>query len=136
MRTASVSCVESLEYDTKYYYQAYAVSEIGTGEGAVLEFTTLNGIPELVTYDVADITSSSAVLRGEIKTDSGSSITELGFCYSDKEAPTVESNKVIIESTTGSFSKGVSNLSPVTKYYVRAYAINGTGTHYGNEANA
>ena len=36
--------IEGLEFETTYYYQAYAKTEIGTGKGEVKEFKTSNAV--------------------------------------------------------------------------------------------
>lgn len=125
--------LENLEYDTKYYFKAYASNVVGTGEGELLEFTTQSGNAEIITNDVIDITSHTATFIGEVKTDGGAPILERGFCYSDQENPTTESNKLSVEGTTGQFTATATGLAAYKTYYVRAYSINGKGTYYGNQ---
>ena len=124
--------IDNLEYGTKYYYQAYATTEIGTGTGELKEFITLSGDPEMTTKPATSIAAYKATLNGEITSDGGSPIKERGFCYSTTETPTVEDKKVQVEGTIGEFSSEISGLTPATKYHARIYAVNGKGTHYGN----
>ena len=50
--------------------------------------------------------------------------------------PTTSTNKSVISgSGTGSFSASVSSLAANTTYYVKAYAINTSGTAYGDEVS-
>ncbi len=125
--------LDNLAFGSKYYYQAYAKSEIGTGKGEILDFTTLSGVPVLETLPVTSITTQSATLNGEIKSDGGSVITERGFCYSETQGPTIDATKIEIEGALGQITKEITGLKPATKYYARVYAINAKGTHYGNE---
>lgn len=125
--------LDNLDFGQKYYYQAYAKTEIGTGKGEVLEFTTLNGVPSITTETANNISTASATLNGAIESDGGAVITERGFCYANAAAPTVNSTKVVIAGTIGEISKDITELQPATRYYVRVFAVNAKGTHYGNE---
>ena len=124
--------IDNLDFGTKYNYQAYATSEIGTGTGELKEFVTLSGNPEMETKPATSIAAYTVTLNGEITSDGGSPIKERGFCYATTEAPTVEDNKVQVEGTIGDLTCEASDLIPATKYYACVYAINGKGTHYGN----
>lgn len=125
--------VDNLVFGQKYFYQAYAKTEIGTGKGEVLEFTTLNGVPSITTEAANNISTASATLNGAIESDGGAVITERGFCYANVAAPTVNSTKVVIAGTIGEISKDITELQPATRYYVRVFAVNAKGTHYGND---
>lgn len=84
---------------------------------------------------VTDITSSTAIVHGEITFKGAPAYTERGFVYATKENPTIE---VSIEKVTASvtedaqFSYMLKNLSLGVKYYVRAFAINGLGVAYSS----
>lgn len=125
--------VDNLDFGQKYFYQAYAKTEIGIGRGEVLEFSTLNGVPSITTKAASNISTGSATLNGAIESDGGSAITERGFCYANTSAPTVNSTKIVIAGTIGEITKEVTGLQPATRYYVRAFAVNAKATHYGNE---
>ncbi len=64
--------------------------------------------------------------------DGGADITERGFVFSTQPDPTIgSSSQVSVDGTsTGLFYATLSNLTPNTTYYVRAYAINSEGTAY------
>ena len=57
----------------------------------------------------------------------------IDFVYGTSSNPTLSNNFTTDGTGTGSFTRVLSGLSPVTTYYVRAYATNGVGTSYGNE---
>lgn len=79
---------------------------------------------------------SSKVTGNAVITDGGSAaVTEKGFVWSTTSGATINTNLGKINSGTGltSFSSQITGLTPSTKYYVRAYAINNIGTAYSNE---
>lgn len=127
--------LENLSFGQRYYYQAFAKTDIGIGKGEILDFTTLNGDITLTTGAVSSVTTSAATFSGKIDADGGSVISERGFCYATTASPTVASTKVEITGTLGEFSKDITGLQPAAKYYVRVYAINAKGTQYGNEVS-
>jgi len=92
-----------------------------------------NAYAVVTTDDVTNLKSSSAQIAGEVHNDAGFTITERGFVYNTTGNPTVNDNKVVVGSGTGAFSTTITGLNPNTSYYVKAYAINATGTAYGNQ---
>lgn len=75
-------------------------------------------------------------LRGEITNTGGTFVIERGFVYSTTEAnPTTDDAKIVIENTDDVFNFQLDNLLKDTVYYVRSYAINATGTSYGNTSS-
>lgn len=75
-------------------------------------------------------------LRGEITNTGGTFVIERGFVYSTtQENPTTDDTKIAIENTDDVFNFQLDNLLKDTVYYVRSYAINATGTSYGNTSS-
>ena len=93
------------------------------------------GPPSLTTSAVEEITYLSATAGGNISDDGGADITARGVCWSTSHEPTVADSKTEDGSGTGTFTSTLTGLSPVTPYYVRAYAINSLGTAYGDEVS-
>lgn len=92
--------------------------------------------PSLSVTLVTSITKSKAVVTSSITSEGSSAVTEQGFVYDTVANPTLNSNKVKVDSTiSGSFTFQLINLLASTKYYVRSYAINSVGTSYGEEAS-
>jgi len=91
-------------------------------------------IAELSTTEAYSVGGTSAYSGGNITNDKGSAIMERGICWSISSfSPTTSDNKLVGSGTgTGLFSTEMTGLSLNTKYYARAYAINGIGTAYGN----
>ena len=89
----------------------------------------------LTTTTATIITSNSATLGGNVTFDGGDNVTVRGVCWSTTANPTTASSKTTDGTGLGSFVSILTGLTANTKYYVRAYAINSTGTAYGNEQN-
>ena len=90
-------------------------------------------IPVLTTSDVTGITTISAICGGYITSDGGTAITARGVCWSITQTPTITDSKSINDTGTGSFRSAITGLISNTTYYVRSYAINRSGTAYGDE---
>ena len=125
--------ITDLQNKTTYYIRAYAINESGTYYSKEITVKTLDGVASLTTSDATDVKAQSATLNGNITSDGGSNITERGFCYSTSDNPTVDDSTIKIKGTTGEISYSLSGLNHATKYYVRSFAKNGYGTHYGNQ---
>lgn len=89
-------------------------------------------VPEVVTYEVTDITGTSAKCGGNITSDGGATVTMRGVCWSIGQTPKVSDNKTNDSTGAGSFFSNITGLIPSTTYYVRAYATNSAGTGYGS----
>ena len=68
----------------------------------------------------------------EVRT-STSSLADRGICWSTHHAPTVEDLRVSYGNNTGPFPFTINGLDPETTYYVRAYALDLSGTSYSEE---
>lgn len=130
------SAITGLSANTKYYVRAYATNSTGTGYGNEFSFTTTVGatLPSITTVSVTEITASGAKSGGSITADGNSPITARGVVWATTTAPTIAlATKTSNGSGSGAFQSAITGLAPNTKYYVRAYATNGSGTGYGNE---
>lgn len=132
--TGSFTCnMNNLNAHTTYYVRAYATNSKGTAYGEEVSFNTSANPPTVSTGAVTNITTSSATGNGSIVSDGGNAVTERGFCWSTSHNPSITGTHVVAEGDANDFSAALTNLSPNTTYYVRAYAANGTGTAYGDE---
>lgn len=129
-----VSNLSGLLPATTYYVRAYATNSAGTAYGNEVSFTTSQiVIPTLTTADISSITTTTAVSGGTILNNGGGTITTSGVCWSTAANPTI-SNSITTDGTlTGSYVSNITGLLPGTTYHVRAYAVNSTGTGYGND---
>jgi uncharacterized protein (TIGR02145 family) len=130
------SVMSFLSSNTKYYVRAYATNSAGTAYGEDREFTTLKvrrqTKPVVSTVIPSEVTASTARSGGKVSVDGGSSVTARGVVWSTKRSPTIaQETKTVDGAGLGDFISNLPNLASNTKYYVRAYATNGTGTEYG-----
>ena len=91
--------------------------------------------PQLVTKEVTDITSNTAVSGGQISNDGGADITERGVCWSTNQNPDLNDDCTSDGSGIGEFTSSLTGLNADTEYFVRAYATNDEGTAYGEQKN-
>ena len=126
------SDVSGLSVNTKYYVKAFATNSAGTTYSEVISFTTSSSIPSVATVGASEVTSTSALLTGNVINDNGAAITERGFVWvMGDDIPTTSSHKIKVNGTVGEYSSQLSSLDPNKKYSFRAYAINANGTSYG-----
>ncbi len=123
----------NLTPNATYYVRAYATNAQGTAYGAEVSFMALEGLPVVLTLDMTDITSTTAKGHGKVADQGGSAVTERGICWSTSPSPTTSGNHANSGTGTGEYTVSISNLTPGTKYYVRAYATNSQGTTYGEQ---
>jgi uncharacterized protein (TIGR02145 family) len=124
-----------LQHATRYYYRAYAQTALGFTFGDMLFFDTESEPPVVQTFAVENITSYSATCGGEVTADGGADVTSRGICWSTLQNPTINDNYTNDGTGTGVFSSSLTELSPNTNYYVRAYATNSIGTAYGQQTS-
>ncbi len=121
-----------------YTYRVYSYNTTGNSTSYSNEFTVSIPIPitlpTVITSTVTSIMSTSANCGGNITANGGASVTARGVVWSTTQNPTVAlSTKTTDGSGIGTFDSNMTNLTPNTQYYVRAYASNSVGTAYGNE---
>jgi uncharacterized protein (TIGR02145 family) len=93
-------------------------------------------VAKVDTGTVTEMNAYSAEIKGEILDVGDGGITHYGHCWSEKANPEIEhSNFTSFRNKLerGSFTSILSDLSPETKYYCRAYATGLAGTVYGNQ---
>lgn len=123
-----------LDYATKYYARAYAMTAGGVIYGEEMSFTTLPVIPTVTTAEVVEITGSSATTGGEVTNDGRAEITQRGVVYGLSEMPTVGEDDAVVaeEAGLGAFEANLIELFGNSTYFVRAYAVNSAGIGYGS----
>lgn len=130
------AALESLSPATTYYARAFATNIVGTAYGDEISFATLPvKAPVLTTTEVSNISHTTAQGGGNITDDGGSPLTDRGICWSTTNNPVVSDNHSSDGIEAGNYVSLMSGLTPNTTYYVRAYAVNGIGTGYGNEVS-
>lgn len=121
--------------NTTYFYRAFVVTRRGPFFGETLSFTTENGVPSLTTASVTEIESYSATCGGTITDNGGAEVTDRGVCWSTAQNPTVLDSHISSGTGLGTYEVTMTELSPLTTYYVRAFAITAAGVFYGNEVS-
>ncbi|MGD8452285.1 MAG: hypothetical protein PVJ57_10745 [Phycisphaerae bacterium] len=96
-------------------------------------FFTPKATPSVTTTTVSNVTGTTAKSGGNVTYEGQSGVTARGVCWNTTGTPTTTSDKTSDGTGTGAFTSDLSNLSPATTYYVRAYATNTQGTDYGTE---
>lgn len=89
--------------------------------------------PAVVTSDSVKINGTNATIGGNITSDGGSIVMEAGVVYSTSPNVDTSKNKTPNYTISGPFTVALKNLSLLTKYYYRAYAINEKGITCGAE---
>ena len=90
-------------------------------------------VATVTTDEVTDITRTTAVCGGEVKSENGWAVTERGVCWGVEPNPTPSDNHTVDGEGVGKFISEITGLEPGTKYYVRAYAKNAAGTGFGEQ---
>jgi len=121
-QTSSDGSLTGLSPNTQYKFYAYAITDLGTFNGRVLTFTTLQILaPTVVTQAATNVTCSSATLNKSV-TAGTETITEQGFEYR------------VSGTSDWQISDGnLTNLTASATYQFRAYAKSASGTTYGSE---
>ena len=124
--------ITGLTRGTTYYIRPYATNVVGTNYGEEIEVST-HTLATVSTITPSDITYNSAILKGNVTADGGTTVTERGVCWSTSTSPTVSDNKQSVGNGIGTIKVTVTGLNDGVTYYVRAYAINSVGTNYGKQ---
>jgi len=134
--TGAYNCpVTGLKAGTIYFTRAYATNSVGTTYGGQKQFKTTgkNALPSVSTVKVADILGTSVSVNGNISALGGDSVSARGVCWNTKKKPTITNSVAIDRSGKLNFTSYLNRLTPLTTYYVRAFATNSFGTAYGEE---
>lgn len=116
--------------------------DVRTGKYVTLQNVTIEGettggtiyTPTINTAsEITQISTSFATSGGNVSSDGGAPVTEKGVVWSTEATPTIANEKTMDGEGSGAFTSQLSNLSPGTTYYLRAYATNEAGTAYGEE---
>lgn len=124
-----------LHANTTYYYYYEYSNGIDHIKKSEIKVSTTNdiGLPTVMTNDVTNITTTSAICGGDVTDDGGLTVTARGVCWSKSPNPTTNDAHSNDGIGIGSYTSQLIPLSDNTTYYVRAYAINSLGTSYGEQ---
>ena len=131
-RVLKVNLTTLLRQPSEHVYAAW--HQTGASVRCLKDSSATVYLPALSTTVISALTSTECTLGGNISFEGGSSVTARGVIWSTITNPTIAlSTKTSNGTGTGSFTTSITNLTPKTIYYVRAYATNSAGTAYGNE---
>lgn len=130
--------INNLQPDTEYFVRPFVFvnNNIRPSYGDEMSFRTSsvnlnpNVLIQVTTGAVSAISSDRARVEGEIRNLSSDSIVDHGFCWSaQNELPTLIDSTLALGSlqvsstqVLSTFEKELTQLSPNTTYFVRAYA--------------
>jgi hypothetical protein len=128
--------ISGLVSNEQYYIRAYAINAFGVVYGNSILFKTLKYPPIILTTDATNITAITAEVGGNITDIGGAPIIHRGLVYSSLNTdPEIDGTSVSDYYSGGGnvFTETLTNLSPNTLYYVKAFATNasGNGISYG-----
>lgn len=134
--SGSYSCrVDGLEADTQYYVKAYAIQNGNIKYGEAVSFVTEYRGVSITTLDASEVDISYAIVNADISSVGLPPYSERGFCYSPypNTEPTVDDRKISVpgSGTAGKYSARLQALDRKTRYYVKAYAVQGSQVFYG-----
>ncbi len=87
-------------------------------------------VPVVRTGSPTEVKHSSFRISAQV--EGNEKLNEKGFCIAQTPNPTIKENKVLVDSGSATYSGLLKNLWADSLYYIRAYAINATGTGYSN----
>jgi len=90
-------------------------------------------VPKVITTNVADVTATSVVAKGYVRSDGDLELLATGICWNTTGDPTIEDDATDEGASLGILQSELTGLMPETQYFYRAYATNGLGTGYGAE---
>jgi uncharacterized protein (TIGR02145 family) len=94
-----------------------------------------SNLPYVQTRCVTNITTTTAICEGGVVIVKAGTDTIIsrGVCWSTNQNPTIADSFISKGTGEGSFIINLTGLTPNTKYFLRAYASNKSGTVYGYE---
>jgi uncharacterized protein (TIGR02145 family) len=114
----------------------YTISDLLKYETILAQATTPSPTPPTVTTNtVTSVSTTTATCGGNVTAEGSTTVTAKGICWSTSQSPTTSGSITSDGTGTGAFTSNMTNLSPNTTYYVRAYAINSVGTSYGAQVS-
>jgi hypothetical protein len=89
--------------------------------------------PTVTTSNVTDASLTTAVGGGDVTSDGGSNLSEIGVCWSTTANPTINDSRSSDGTSPGPFTSTLTGLADKVTYHIRAFATNCSGTGYGSD---
>jgi uncharacterized protein (TIGR02145 family) len=124
--------IENLQKDTALFVKAYATNAQGITYGSVVAFRSSKLVTATVIIDqeYESIGDTAVVVRGEVTAVGGDLVTDRGLIWGTHADPLLNTNKVSLGQSQGSFTHTVPSLELFVKYYIYSYAVNALGVSY------
>lgn len=134
--TGAFDCVMSeLQADQTYYVRAFAGNSKGIAYGNEVSFTTkpMGALPTVSIEEITPVGTGSFSVTATVAEQGASAVIVRGICWNTTPTPVMNDYHESCGDGLGSFARNITGLASNTKYYVRAYAVNGHGVAYSNE---
>ena len=120
-----------LDHLSAYVIRVFAKTEVGFGWGDEFRFTTMSGLPNVVTSEPTNVGVHTAVIGGSASANN-INITSRGLCFkSGNGIPDFSDNCIYLGYGAGNFSTTISQLQRGGTYSVRAFAFTEFGEAWG-----
>ena len=122
--------------DVQQFYPGYGYLYYSTRTMPVfLTFNAQQPSPQVLvtTSEPMDITATSAGVGSTVTIGEGNHIFARGVCWGTEPNPDIDGSHTSDETVAGSQSVTLTELTPSTIYYVRAYVVTDYGLAYGDE---
>lgn len=118
---------------TRYYVRAYAINSKGISYNSADIIFKTYAVPQVTTTAISGLSNTGAISGGEVTDDGENEITARGVCWGTTNLVSADLTTKTSDGTgKGIFISNLTGLTPLTKYYLRAYATNRFGTNYGD----
>ncbi len=118
---------------TGYYTNnVYTVAAQSLTGGVYYTLGKLANLATVTTAPISNVAPFSASGGGEVTFEGSGGVTARGVCWSAGSTPTTNDEHTTDGNGLGAFNSSLTNLTPSTPYFVRAYAINNSGAAYGD----
>jgi uncharacterized protein (TIGR02145 family) len=120
-------------YGPTYSIQIDAFDSSGnrSGKSDILTFQKNKTLATIETYNITQVSSTSAIIGGLITNDGGGDISARGICWSTSTNPTISDYKAVSYDLSPVLFNQITGLTQGTIYHARAYVTNSEGTSYG-----
>ena len=122
--------IEGLENNTLYYIAPFARNKKGIALGEEREVNTTTGLGTVVTLEPREIKATTVTAGGKIEVKGDGEILERGI-YLAVQPDFSKRDSILSEMQTDSFVCHITDLSPDSLYYVKAFVKNNFGIFSG-----
>lgn len=130
-KAAFEATIEDLTSNQDYYIRAYAINAVDTAYGSILSFTTADGLGSVRTTEPLNVMSTTAQCGGVITVEGAAEVEERGVYLMRDSLISSADSLILCDMEADSFYCVITDLEPLTTYYVRAYARNKYGSYNG-----